>query len=79
MKCKYGKDNMVLSKDEFLWHCPHCGYEKFAPRSAYNFLKKEAKRELIKGTTIGKFIDKWTCRDIALKAIAKVIQEEVRT
>lgn len=40
MKCKYGEDNMVLSQDECIWHCPHCGYEQFAPRTFYNQMKK---------------------------------------
>jgi len=43
MKCKYGKDNMVLNKNECMWHCPHCGYEKFAPRTFYNAMKIEAR------------------------------------
>lgn len=33
---------MILDREEFIWHCPHCGYTKFAKRSAYNQLKKEA-------------------------------------
>ena len=54
MKCKYGNDNMVLNKDECLWHCSHCGYEKFAIRSFYNVMKNEAKNykskeEFVKG------------------------------
>jgi DNA-directed RNA polymerase subunit M/transcription elongation factor TFIIS len=45
MKCKNGNDNMYLNKDECMWHCPHCGYEKFAPRTFYNAMKIQAKNE----------------------------------
>ena len=43
MKCKYGNDNMILNKDECLWHCAHCGYEKFATKTFYNAMKLQAK------------------------------------
>jgi len=42
MKCKYGNENMYLIKEECLWHCPHCGYFQFAPRTFYNQMKVEA-------------------------------------
>jgi len=43
MKCKNGRDNMVLNRDECMWFCPHCGYEKFATRTFYNAMKIEAR------------------------------------
>jgi hypothetical protein len=42
MKCKYGKDNMILDKEECMWRCSHCGYERFAEKTFYNAMKKEA-------------------------------------
>lgn len=42
MKCKNGNDNMYLNKEECMWRCSHCGYEKFAPRTFYNAMKLEA-------------------------------------
>ncbi len=44
MRCKYGKDNMVLNEDECIWRCYHCGYEKFATRRFYNEMLKQAKK-----------------------------------
>lgn len=53
MKC-HGQ-TMYLNKDEFLWSCSHCGRERFAVRSAYNYLKKEA----MKYKNKEKFINNW--------------------
>jgi len=78
MKCKYGDDNMILSKDEFLWHCPHCGYEKFATRSAYNCIKTEAKKAIKSNEiTCGNFIEHWNndLRDMAFRAWGKAWNE----
>lgn len=53
MKC-HGQ-TMVLNTEEFIWSCRHCYRERFAVRSAYNFLKKEAGNYKNKK----KFIAKW--------------------
>ena len=77
MKCKYGNDNMVLT-DEFLWHCPHCGYEKFASLIAYNFIKSEAKKALkSNAVTCGNFVEYWndSLRDMAFRAWSKGWEE----
>jgi hypothetical protein len=75
MKCKYGNDNMVLSKDEYIWHCPHCGYEKFATRSAYNELKREAQNFT---GNLQEFLDRYTGDDcvqiLATRAWSKTNQ-----
>lgn len=73
MKCKYGNDTMVLSKDEYLWYCPHCGYEKFAVRSAYNQLKKEAR--IFEGdlqSFLNSHVD--SVRELAIRAWSKTNQ-----
>jgi len=63
MKCKYGNDNMFFNKDECMWHCSHCGYEKFAPRAFYNAMKIEAK--------------KYKNKEKFVKTYAKCVQEIV--
>ena len=55
MKCKYGNQNMYLNEDECIWHCSHCGYEKFAIRSFYNAMKKEAKNYSTKNKFIAAY------------------------
>lgn len=73
MKCKYGNDIMVLNEDEYLWYCPHCGYEKFASRSAYNQLKKEA--QTFNGN-LTDFLDNHidSVRDMAMRAWSRTNQ-----
>lgn len=70
MKCPKGNDNMIFYSDEYLWECPHCGYYKFAWRSAYNQLKKEA--QTYKGN-LQNFLDDHveTVRELAIKAWSK--------
>jgi len=57
MKCKYGNDNMILDKEECFWYCPHCGYEKFAPRTFYNAMKTEAKNYKSKEEFVKSYAD----------------------
>ena len=57
MKCKNGKDNMYLNTDECMWNCPHCGYEKFAPRTFYNAMKLQAKNYKSKEDFVSAFDD----------------------
>lgn len=63
---------MILNKEEFLWYCPHCGNEKFAWRSAYNFLKSEASKHI--GMNKKDFSDRYisSVRDLAERAWEKV-------
>ena len=77
MKCKYGNDNMVLCRDEYIWHCPHCGYEKFAKRSAYNDLVVIAKKYIEQGRTLESFKNTYydNLREPAIRAWSKAYEE----
>ena len=74
MKCKNGKDNMWLNEDECMWHCPHCGYEKFARRRFFNEMVKQAKDYKSKEEFVSTFAE--CVSDIISRAWDKYSLEE---